>query len=80
MVAPVHLASPGGPLAHTCPRHVFAEHRIQAGASASNPEGRPHSIEHPGQWAACGDQRLGLYTRLWQQQRLSWSAEDGDRE
>lgn len=80
-VAPVHLASPGGPLAHTCPLcRVFAEHRIQAGASASNPEGRPHSSEHPGQWAACRHQRLGLYTWLRQQQRLGWAAEDGNRE
>lgn len=79
-VAPLHLASPGGPRLTPAPCHVFAEHRIQAGASASNPEGRPHSTEHPGQWAASGDQRLGLYARLRQQQRLSWSAEDGDRE
>lgn len=59
---------------------VFAEHRIQTGASASNPEGRAHSTECPRQWAACRDQRLGLYARLGQQQRLSGAAEGGDRE
>lgn len=31
---------------------VFAEHCIQTGAPASNPEGCPHSTEHPRQWAA----------------------------
>lgn len=59
---------------------VFTEHRIQTGAPASNPEGRPHGTEHPGQWAAPRDKRPGLHAWLWQQQHLGRAAEDGDRE
>lgn len=59
---------PGWPQQVTpAPRCVFAEHRIQIGAPASNPKGRPHSTEHSGQWAAHREQRPGLHSWLWQQ-------------